>query len=162
MENVRTIHRPLLVLILLPDSNVESSNMASLGIGFRYCYFRHRGSRNCSRFQNSPPAKSRRKTDQNWRLANKPRCKTGNFPFHAVPTLRPQSIAGRSRRHLAWTPEIWRSVIWEGKKCLLPPKVPVTDAPLRSEAMQPGPCPPATPAMPQAWEQLRRSTSRFR
>ena len=40
---VNHIQRPLLALILCADSNVESSNIASLGIGFRYSYFRHRG-----------------------------------------------------------------------------------------------------------------------
>jgi hypothetical protein len=35
---VTTIHRPLLLLILPPDSNVASSNMASLESGVDYSY----------------------------------------------------------------------------------------------------------------------------
>src|SRR5271157_441221 len=48
MMPVNTIQRPLLVLILPPDSNVESSNMASLEIGCWLPLIRHRENFKCS------------------------------------------------------------------------------------------------------------------
>jgi hypothetical protein len=38
MMKVSIIQRPLLLLIFPPDSNVESSNIASLESGYRYLY----------------------------------------------------------------------------------------------------------------------------
>ncbi len=63
-------HHPtlLLLLILPPDSNVESSNMASLESGCRLPLFRHRGNYKCSRCskrvpqQRAPPISELRST----------------------------------------------------------------------------------------------------
>src|SRR3974377_1582816 len=52
MMPVTTIQRPLLLLIFPPDSNVESSNMASLDQGIGLPLFRHRGGFKCSRVPN--------------------------------------------------------------------------------------------------------------
>src|SRR5580704_3385725 len=49
MMNVNIIQRPLLLWILPPDSNVESSNMASLESGCGLPLFRHRRIPKCSR-----------------------------------------------------------------------------------------------------------------
>jgi hypothetical protein len=51
MMPVTSIHRPLLLLILLLDSNVESSNMASLESGVGYFYLDTTGTSNVPGFK---------------------------------------------------------------------------------------------------------------
>jgi hypothetical protein len=79
---VTNIQRPLFVLILFPDSNVESSNMASLGIGFGYSYVRHRENVKCSRGPKSQYRSDTTLTEVDALLQNvlQEWCKTHVFP----------------------------------------------------------------------------------
>src|ERR1035437_6251922 len=75
---VTIIQRPLLVLILFPDSNVESSNMASLESGVGYSYLDTARTANVPVHKNRPHRSVFTLSEQ--RLTCKPAAKPVQFP----------------------------------------------------------------------------------
>ena len=154
MQPVTSIQRPLLVLILFPDSNVESSNIASLGIGFGYFYFRHRGRGNCSRSKKSSQRSETTLSElrgqlqrmlQNWCNSCSPRFPPfGPFPGSALP----------ANPHVLDAPQETPRTLWMLTKCAPhPKKTLITWSVLQPEARRLCLCPPAIAAKPPTWGQ---------
>src|ERR1035437_7909504 len=95
---VNIIQRPLLVLILFPDSNVESSNMASLESGVGYSYLDTARTANVPVHKNRPHRSVSTLSEQ--RLTCKPAAKPVQFSSPGY-VLFAVLLAGRIPLHPA-------------------------------------------------------------
>jgi len=161
MHPVTSIQRPLLVLILFADSNVESSNIASLGIGFGYFYFRHRGRGNCSRSKKSSQRSETTLSElrgqlqrmlQNWCNSRSPRFPPfGPFPGSALSANPMFLMPPRSAAYPVDADEMRPASM----------KTLITWSVLHPEARRLCLCPPAIAAKPPTWGQPQQWMNTF-